>query len=212
MNNKLTKEKPMDITKNLQYFEYPCSESKHIRVYSPEEQGYKNLVMAAMMLTFQYSAHFFVHNTMYQPNWEASLIVRSVQNPNDKEDYKIYQVLHPEAYKKVVEATSVVEIAKAIENCGENLCTATKELNNEDRIVNRLIRPNNTNSGNPIKVGDWIDTPRFCGVRIKEVFDSLEEAESNGYKEPTYYDTGNGYGITGKSLDQYHMVFAAYKI
>ena len=60
-----------------------------------------------------------------------------------------------------------------------------------------------------MKVGDRIYTPRFCTVRIKEVFETEEEARENGYKEPTYYK--GDYEILGKSLDMYHMLFAAVK-
>ena len=60
-----------------------------------------------------------------------------------------------------------------------------------------------------MKVGDRIYTPRFCTVQIKEVFETEEEAMENGYKEPTYYK--GDYEILGKSLDMYHMLFAAVK-
>lgn len=60
-----------------------------------------------------------------------------------------------------------------------------------------------------MKKGDWIETPRFCGVRIKEMFDSREEAAAAGYKEPTHYEDPE-YGVAGKSLDMYHMEFAGY--
>lgn len=62
-----------------------------------------------------------------------------------------------------------------------------------------------------MKAGDWIETPRFCGVRIKEVFDSEIEARAAGYKNPTYYDKGDGWDILEKTLDEYHMVFSAVK-
>lgn len=61
-----------------------------------------------------------------------------------------------------------------------------------------------------MKAGDYINTPRFCRVRIEKVFDSRKQAESAGYKEQTYYNDPN-YGILGKSIDLYHMTFAAYK-
>jgi len=47
-------------------------------------------------------------------------------------------------------------------------------------------------------------------VRIKEVFNTEASAREAGYTEPTYYQ-GTEYGILGKSLDLYHMVFAAYR-
>ena len=62
-----------------------------------------------------------------------------------------------------------------------------------------------------IEKGDYVQTPRFLGVRIEEVFTSMKEARKNGYTEPTHYDYNPEYGIFGKSLDMYHMVFAAFK-
>lgn len=61
-----------------------------------------------------------------------------------------------------------------------------------------------------IKVGDRVMTPRFCTVRIKEVYEAEAGARKAGYTEPTYYENAQ-YGILGKSLDLYHMEFAAYK-
>ena len=58
--------------------------------------------------------------------------------------------------------------------------------------------------------GDYVNTPRFCTVKIKEVYKTREQAQADGFKEPTYYES-NEYGILGKSLDMYHMEFAAYK-
>lgn len=57
--------------------------------------------------------------------------------------------------------------------------------------------------------GDTVHTPRFGNVIIEDVFDTKYEARENGYTEPTYYD-GN-FEVFGKSLDMYHMVFAATK-
>ena len=61
-----------------------------------------------------------------------------------------------------------------------------------------------------MKKGDRVYTPRFCTVEIKEVYSSKREAREAGFTEPTHYD-GDGYGIAGKSLDMYHMIFAAYE-
>ena len=61
-----------------------------------------------------------------------------------------------------------------------------------------------------MKKGDKVYTPRFCTVEIKKVFRSKENAYKAGYKEPTYYDD-HQYGVLGKSLDMYHMVFAGYR-
>ena len=60
-----------------------------------------------------------------------------------------------------------------------------------------------------MKKGDRIYTPRFCTVQIEEVFESRSEASAAGYTEPTYYE--GEYGVAGKSLDMYHMQFAAYR-
>ena len=38
-----------------------------------------------------------------------------------------------------------------------------------------------------LKVNDYIMTPRFCTVRINEIFQTAKEAHENGYAEPTYY-------------------------
>lgn len=59
-----------------------------------------------------------------------------------------------------------------------------------------------------MKIGDWVNTPRFCTVRIDAIFESEQEARAHGYCEPTYY-SGSDYIILGKSLDMYHMKFAA---
>ncbi len=61
-----------------------------------------------------------------------------------------------------------------------------------------------------MKKGDRIYTPRFCTVRIEEVFESREAAAQAGYKEPTHY-VDLLYGIAGKSLGVNRMEFAAYK-
>ena len=61
-----------------------------------------------------------------------------------------------------------------------------------------------------MKKGDAVYTPRFCTVRIEDVFETRAEAGAAGYKEPTYYEK-DGYTVLGKSLDVYHMTFAACK-
>ena len=61
-----------------------------------------------------------------------------------------------------------------------------------------------------MKIGDYIYTPRFCTVNIKEIFESETEAREKGYTEPTYYQ--GEYKILGKSIDMYHMQFAAVKM
>lgn len=61
-----------------------------------------------------------------------------------------------------------------------------------------------------MKIGNRVYTPRFCTVQIKEIFNSVFEAYDHGYKEPTYY-TDKEFVVVGKSLDMYHMEFAAYR-
>lgn len=61
-----------------------------------------------------------------------------------------------------------------------------------------------------MKKGDTVFTPRFCTVRIAEVFDSLEEAAKEGFKEPTHYDNSE-YDILGNSIGTNKMIFAAVK-
>lgn len=58
-----------------------------------------------------------------------------------------------------------------------------------------------------VKKGDMVSTPRFCTVKIEEVFTTTEEARKNGYTEPTHYR--GDFEVLGKSLDVYHMEFAA---
>lgn len=57
--------------------------------------------------------------------------------------------------------------------------------------------------------GNYIYTPRFCNVRIEEVFKNRDEARENGYTEPTHYK--GDYDVLGKSIGVNRMVFAAVK-
>ena len=61
-----------------------------------------------------------------------------------------------------------------------------------------------------MRPGDYVRTPRFGTVRIKEVCMGREEAADSGYTEPTHYDDPE-YEVVGKSLDAQHMLFAAFK-
>lgn len=61
-----------------------------------------------------------------------------------------------------------------------------------------------------MKKNDYAYTPRFCTVKIEEVFENKMAALMAGYKEPTYYDDPE-FGILGKSIDMYHMEFAAFR-
>lgn len=59
-----------------------------------------------------------------------------------------------------------------------------------------------------MKKGDWVNTPRFCKVKIENIYKNKQTAYANGFTEPTYYD-GVDHDVFGKSLDMYHMIFAA---
>lgn len=61
-----------------------------------------------------------------------------------------------------------------------------------------------------MKTGERVYTPRFCTVRISDIFESEEQAKENGYTEPTYYKNDE-YGIRGKSTGFNTMEFAAFK-
>lgn len=58
-----------------------------------------------------------------------------------------------------------------------------------------------------MKIGDSVYTPRFCTIRINAIFENEAEARTAGFCEPTYYK--GDYIILGKSLDMYHLEFAA---
>lgn len=62
-----------------------------------------------------------------------------------------------------------------------------------------------------MKKGDRIYTRRFCRVEIEAVYASRADAAQDGYTEPTHYNDDPEYGVVGKSLDMYHMTFAAYR-
>ena len=64
--------------------------------------------------------------------------------------------------------------------------------------------------GDRLEAGSRVNTPRFCTVRLEEVYETQTEAWLAGYKEPTYYSDPE-YEVVGKSLDMYHMQFAAYR-
>ena len=69
---------------------------------------------------------------------------------------------------------------------------------------------------NNIRVGMRIHTPRFLTVTIDALYTSEAAAMADGYVEPTHYEWQDlGYivegvnNVMGKSLDIYHMSFAA---
>lgn len=61
-----------------------------------------------------------------------------------------------------------------------------------------------------MKVGDQVRTPRFLWVTIKEVFENEYEALKVGFDQPTYYEDSE-WNVSGKVIDEYHMIFAAFK-
>lgn len=58
-----------------------------------------------------------------------------------------------------------------------------------------------------MRADDYVRTPRFCNVKIRETFASVKEMRRAGYTEPTYYQ--GEYEVLGRSIDMYHMEFAA---
>lgn len=61
-----------------------------------------------------------------------------------------------------------------------------------------------------MKVNDYVMTPRFCTVRIAQVFETKRDAVEAGFEEPTHYQNPE-YGILGKSIGFNRMEFAAYR-
>lgn len=61
-----------------------------------------------------------------------------------------------------------------------------------------------------IKLGDRVQTPRFCSVTISAIYSNVRDARAAGYTEPTHYHK-NGVTVLGRSLDMHHMIFAAAK-
>lgn len=67
-----------------------------------------------------------------------------------------------------------------------------------------------------IKIGMYIHTPRFLTVKIENLYTSEAAAIAAGYQEPTHYEWQDSqyivegvHNVLGKSLDLYHMEFAA---
>lgn len=59
-------------------------------------------------------------------------------------------------------------------------------------------------------IGSYVRTPRFLEVRIKDIFESSEEASKNGFTEPTQYEDEQ-YDILGKSIGLNRMIFVGVK-
>jgi hypothetical protein len=62
-----------------------------------------------------------------------------------------------------------------------------------------------------IKKGDYVKTPRFLTVRIEEVFENMEDAWEQDYKETTHYKDDGDYEILGKHIGTNRMIFGAIK-
>ena len=61
-----------------------------------------------------------------------------------------------------------------------------------------------------MKKGDYVETPRFCAVKIEKVFKNHTTAYKQGYCEPTHYKNWE-YEILGKHTGTNTMVFAGVK-
>lgn len=61
-----------------------------------------------------------------------------------------------------------------------------------------------------MRINDYVMTPRFCTVRIAQVFETKIDAVEAGFEEATHYQNSE-YGILGKSIGNNRMIFAAYK-
>lgn len=61
-----------------------------------------------------------------------------------------------------------------------------------------------------MELGTIVSTPRFCTVTISAIFEHSEDAIKCGYIEPTHTQLPE-WEIKGKSIDMYHMEFAAIK-
>jgi len=61
-----------------------------------------------------------------------------------------------------------------------------------------------------IRLGDKIQTPRFLGVRIAAMFESVELAEACGFTTGTDF-RDEDYHIRGKGIGENRMLFAAVK-
>lgn len=61
-----------------------------------------------------------------------------------------------------------------------------------------------------MKKGDYVDTPRFCKVKIEKVFKSGVTARKQKFFEPTHYNNWE-YDVWGKHVGTNRMIFAAVK-
>jgi hypothetical protein len=59
-----------------------------------------------------------------------------------------------------------------------------------------------------IQIGDKVQTPRFCTVRIAAMFENVKLAEDCGFTNSTDF-RDEDYHILGKSIGENRMLFAA---
>jgi hypothetical protein len=58
--------------------------------------------------------------------------------------------------------------------------------------------------------GDFINTPRFLKVKIEDIL-TADEAQNQGFTEPTHYINDPEFYIFGKSIGINRMIFAAVR-
>lgn len=75
-------------------------------------------------------------------------------------------------------------------------------------MYNRLTPKTEEKLRGILQVGDALDSPRFCWITLKEVFQTVEDMQAAGYTEPTYIDSDR-WDIRGRSLSVNSMHFAA---
>lgn len=61
-----------------------------------------------------------------------------------------------------------------------------------------------------MKIGDYIETPRFLRVKISEIYEDNSRAVEDGFTEPTHY-RDDDYYIRGKVTSTNRMSFAAIR-
>lgn len=61
-----------------------------------------------------------------------------------------------------------------------------------------------------MKIGEYINTPRFLKVKIAAIYERKNIARLDGYTEPTHYDNSE-WDILGKHTGVNQMIFAAVR-
>ena len=61
-----------------------------------------------------------------------------------------------------------------------------------------------------MKIGDYVETPKFLNVKIEEMFQDNKTAWDEGYTEPTHY-RDEEWHVRGKRIGINRMMFAAIK-